>query len=44
VVAAIDKKWDSLTAAQKEAFCGMYNSYRQVMSDWNIPNLRKENA
>lgn len=44
VVAAIDKQWGSLTAAQKEAFCGMYNSYRQVMSDWNIPNIRKENA
>lgn len=44
VVVAIDKQWNNLTAAQKEAVGAMYNTFSSVISDWNVPNIRKEYA
>ena len=40
LVMAIDAKWDSLTAAQQEAMCEMYNTFESTMSTWDIPNIK----
>ena len=40
LVMAIDNQWDSLTTAQQEAISAMYETFRPVMSAWNIPNLK----
>lgn len=41
MVETIDaKKWDTLSESQKTALAGMYETYSDVMADWNIPNLK----
>jgi hypothetical protein len=41
MVETIDaKKWDTLSESQKTALTEMYETYGDVMADWNIPNLK----
>lgn len=41
LVETIDGKlWNSLSAAQQEAMLQMYKTYEDVMSSWNIPNIK----
>ena len=42
-VEAIDDMWDTLTDLQKSELSAMYNTYRDVMSIWDIPNLQAAN-
>ena len=38
-VEAVDDNWTSLTSEQKAAVVAMYDVYRDVMENWNIPNV-----
>jgi hypothetical protein len=40
LVECIDVSWNSLTQAQKDGICGMYEQFSTVMKDWNIPNIK----
>lgn len=40
VVIAAQNKWEDLTTAQQEALTQMYETYADVMANWNIPNLK----
>lgn len=40
LVYAVDAKWDSLTATQKEAVLQMYQQYATIMGTWRIPNIK----
>ena len=40
VVMAAQNDWQDLSEAQKGALKQMYNTYADVMSSWNIPNLK----
>ena len=41
MVETIDaKKWDTLSESQKTALAGMYETYSDVMANWNISNLK----
>lgn len=40
LVECIDVSWNSLTQAQKDGACGMYEQFSTVMKDWNIPNIK----
>lgn len=39
-VTGVDQMWSSLTTAQQEAMVQMYKQYADVMSSWNIPNIK----
>ena len=42
LVETIDaKQWDALSESQKTALTAMYETYSDVMANWNIPNLKK---
>ena len=40
VVIAVQNKWSDLTAVQQAAVAQMYTTYADVMSSWNVPNLK----
>ena len=40
VVIAAQSRWDTLSAVQKDALQQLYAAYPDVMSTWNIPNLK----
>ena len=41
LVETIDSKlWGNLSAAQQKAVLDMYETYEDVMSSWNIPNIK----
>lgn len=40
VVIAAQNKWELLDAAQKDALTQMYATYSEIMSSWNMPNLK----
>ena len=42
LVMAVDTKWDTLTAAQKEAYSTMYRTFEGTMSGWDLPNSKKQ--
>ena len=35
----IDTKWSSLTDTQKQGIAKMYDTYKSIVSKWNVPNL-----
>ena len=39
-ITGVDQIWNSLTAAQQQAMLQMYKTFEDVMSTWNIPNLK----
>lgn len=39
-VEAIDAIWTQLTDVQKAGVLQMYNTYKNAMDDWNIPNMK----
>ena len=41
-VEAIDALLENLTETQKTGFLAFYNTYKDAMTDWNIPNLRSQ--
>lgn len=40
VVIGAQNKWDKLNQTQKDALAQMYSDYKDVMSSWNVPNLK----
>lgn len=40
VVIAAQNKWEKLSATQKDALTQMYAAYENVMSGWDVPNLK----
>ena len=43
VVETLDAKaWSSMNSTQQTAFSAMYKAYADVMSTWNIPNLKNQ--
>lgn len=40
VVMAAQNKWDVLTEPQKQALTQMYETYSDIMSKWDVPNLK----
>lgn len=41
VVIAAQNKWDALSTVQREALTQMYADYSDVMSSWDVPNLKE---
>lgn len=41
VVVAAQNKWEKLTDVQKDALMQMYTAYADVMSRWDVPNLKE---
>jgi len=39
-ITGVDQLWDSLTAVQQQAMLTLYESFADVLSAWNIPNIK----